>query len=98
MKGFSKLGKWRAAGGLPDRRRVRGISLFFVPPNGETLAAVDWRVLGLLLCLMAVVAGLQSCGLFGRPGRTAADRAEIPAAAGHGADPSALFLFHAGDQ
>lgn len=34
-----------------------GISLFFVPPDGQTLKSVDWRVLGLLFCLMAVVAG-----------------------------------------
>lgn len=66
MKGFSKLGKWaRGQAVCLISAGCAGISLFFVPPNGETLAAVDWRVLGLLLCLMAVVAGLQSCGLFG---------------------------------
>ena len=66
MKGFSKLGKWaRGQAVCLIAAGCAGISLFFVPPNGETLAAVDWRVLGLLLCLMAVVAGLQSCGLFG---------------------------------
>lgn len=42
-----------------------GISLFFVPLDDQTLKSVDWRVLGLLFCLMAVVAGLQACGLFG---------------------------------
>lgn len=66
MKGFSKLGKWaRRQAVCLIAAGCAGISLFFAPPNGETLAAVDWRVLGLLLCLMAVVAGLQSCGLFG---------------------------------
>lgn len=40
------------------------ISAFVVPPSMKYLEYIDWRVLGLLLCLMTVMAGLQKCGLF----------------------------------
>lgn len=40
------------------------LSMFFVPPDGEYLSYIDLRVLCLLFCLMAVVAGFQQCGLF----------------------------------
>ena len=40
------------------------ISAFFVPPSSAYLGYIDLRVLCLLLCLMAVVAGFQSCGAF----------------------------------
>ena len=40
------------------------LSAFFVPPSAEYLDYMDWRVLALLFCLMLVVAGLQSIGLF----------------------------------
>ena len=40
------------------------ISAFFVLPSAEYLEYIDWRVLALLFCLMLVVAGLQSIGLF----------------------------------
>jgi len=40
------------------------ISMCFVPPDGEYLAYLDFRVLCLLFCLMAIVAGLQECNLF----------------------------------
>lgn len=36
-----------------------------VPPDAAYLGYIDWHVLVLLLCLMAVVAGLRACGLFG---------------------------------
>lgn len=39
-------------------------SMFAVPPSRAYLAYIDLRVLCLLLCLMAVVAGLRECGLF----------------------------------
>ena len=39
-------------------------TMFFVPPDGEYWAYIDWKVLCLLLCLMAVVAGFQACGAF----------------------------------
>ena len=40
------------------------LSVAFVPPDREYAAYIDWRVLSLLFCLMAVVAGFQSCGAF----------------------------------
>ena len=40
------------------------LSAFVVPPSETYLNYIDWHVLGLLLCLMTVMAGLQKCGLF----------------------------------
>ena len=40
------------------------VSMIFVPPSAAYLGYIDFRVLSLLFCLMAVVAGLQDCGLF----------------------------------
>ena len=40
------------------------ISAFFVPPSKEYLEYIDWRVLGILLSLMIIMAGLQKTGLF----------------------------------
>ena len=40
------------------------LSMFFVPPDAEYLHYIDFRVLCLLLCLMAVVAGLKDVGTF----------------------------------
>ena len=40
------------------------LSMLLVPPSPAYMGYIDLRVLGLLLCLMAVVAGLQGCGLF----------------------------------
>ncbi len=40
------------------------LTMFFVPPDMEYLHYIDFRVLCLLLCLMAVVAGLKTIGLF----------------------------------
>lgn len=39
-------------------------TMFIVPPDREYLHYIDFRVLCLLLCLMAVVAGLKGIGLF----------------------------------
>lgn len=39
-------------------------SMFFVPPDGEYIGYVDFRTLAILFCLMAVMAGLQQCGVF----------------------------------
>ncbi len=39
-------------------------TMFLVPPDGAYLQYIDLRVLCLLLCLMAVVAGFQACGAF----------------------------------
>lgn len=40
------------------------ITMFFVPPTSEYFNYIDYRVLGLLFCLMAVIAGLQKNGIF----------------------------------
>lgn len=40
------------------------ISAFFVTPSKEYLDYIDWRVLGILLSLMIVMAGFQKNGLF----------------------------------
>jgi Na+/H+ antiporter NhaD/arsenite permease-like protein len=40
------------------------LSMAFVPPDASYLAYVDFRVLCLLFCLMAAVAGFQECNLF----------------------------------
>lgn len=40
------------------------ISAFFVPPSEAYWAYIDWRVLGILLSLMIIMAGLQKTGLF----------------------------------
>ncbi len=42
------------------------VSMFFVPPSAAYIGYIDFRVLALLFCLMAVVAGLQNHGLFDR--------------------------------
>ena len=39
-------------------------TMFIVPPDKEYLHYIDFRVLCLLLCLMAVIAGLKAIGLF----------------------------------
>ena len=44
------------------------ISAFVVPPSLAYMDYIDWHVLELLFCLMAVMAGLQKCGLFDRMG------------------------------
>ena len=40
------------------------ISAFFITPNKEYFEYIDFRTLGLLFCLMAVMAGLNSMGVF----------------------------------
>ncbi len=40
------------------------LSMLFVPPTVAYLAYIDFRVLGLLFCLMAVVAGFDETGIF----------------------------------
>jgi len=41
------------------------LSAFFVRPDKEYIGYIDFRTLGILFCLMAVMAGLQKIGLFG---------------------------------
>lgn len=40
------------------------VSMFFVPPNSTYADYIDFKVLAMLFCLMAVVAGAQRCLLF----------------------------------
>ncbi len=40
------------------------LSAFFVRPDKEYIGYIDFRTLGILFCLMAVMAGLQKVGLF----------------------------------
>ncbi len=40
------------------------ITMFFVPPSMDYISYIDFRVLSLLLCLMAVVAGFNKTGVF----------------------------------
>ena len=44
------------------------VSAFFIPPSMAYMGYIDWHVLELLFCLMAVMGGLQKCGLFDRLG------------------------------
>lgn len=43
---------------------LASVSAFFVHPDKEYLSYIDFRTLGILFCLMAVMAGLQKVGLF----------------------------------
>lgn len=45
------------------------LSMFFVPPDAAYGSYLDWRVLALLFCLMTIMQGFQSTGLFERLGR-----------------------------
>ena len=40
------------------------LTMFLVPPDKEYLHYIDFRVLCLLLCLMAVIAGMKAVGVF----------------------------------
>ncbi len=46
------------------------VSMFFVHPDREYAAYVDYRTLALLFCLMAVMAGYRKTGVFGRLAET----------------------------
>lgn len=41
------------------------LTMFLVPPDKEYIGYIDFRVLCLLFCLMAVVAGFKGAGVFG---------------------------------
>ena len=41
-----------------------GISMFWNPPCAATWGYLDWNVLSMLFCLMAVVAGFRKIGVF----------------------------------
>lgn len=40
------------------------LSMFFIPPSSDYIEYIDFRVLTLLFCLMLVVSGFQTTGLF----------------------------------
>ncbi len=40
------------------------LSMFVTPPSGEYISYIDFRTLGLLWCLMAVVSGFRKMGIF----------------------------------
>ena len=40
------------------------LSMFWVRPNKAYFTYIDFRTLGLLFCLMAIVAGLKAVGVF----------------------------------
>lgn len=43
---------------------LAGMSMILVPPDAEYLSYIDFRTLGILFCLMAIVAGIRDMGLF----------------------------------
>lgn len=45
---------------------LAAVSAFFVPPSKEYLEYIDFRVLVLLFCLMAVVAAVEKSGILGK--------------------------------
>ena len=47
---------------------LAAVSAFFVPPDRTYLGYIDWDTLLLLFALMAVTAGVERLGLFGRVG------------------------------
>lgn len=73
-------------------------SMPFVPPDREYLGYFDLRVLCLLFCLMAVVLGMQQCGLFAALAQRLLSGTQAGAAFAAGAGPAALLLLDAGDQ
>lgn len=43
---------------------LAAISSFWVKPDAAYIGYIDWRTLGILFCLMAIMAGLQKTGFF----------------------------------
>ncbi len=43
---------------------LAGVSMFWVKPDREYIAYVDWHTIGLLFALMAVMVGLERLGFF----------------------------------
>ena len=73
------------------------VSAFLVPPDREWLGYVDFHTLGLLFCLMLVMAGLQDIGFFQRLGGHSRTHPHCPSA-GTGAGAALLFHCHAHHQ
>lgn len=74
------------------------LSMFAVPPDMTYLEYIDLRVLCLLFCLMAVILGMQDCGLFGLLCPETAAGAEKPAGAAADSGAASVFCLHAGDK
>ena len=70
------------------------ISIFFVSPSKNYISYIDFRVLALLFCLMAVVRGFSSIGVFTRLGTMLLTHVHSPDAVGTFHFP-VLFLQHA---
>ena len=64
MRGKKFLAWCRGEAVLLTAAVCAAVSALAVPPSAAYLGYIDLRVLCLLLCLMAVVAGLQHCGVF----------------------------------
>ena len=62
--GNETVGIFQAGGGADRGALCALATMVLVPPDAAYLGYIDLRVLCLLLCLMAVVAGFQSCGAF----------------------------------
>ena len=64
QKTFAPLRFWKREPVLCIAAVCAAASVALNPPSADYLNYIDWRVLTLLFCLMAVVAGLQECGVF----------------------------------
>lgn len=74
------------------------VSAFLVPPDREWLGYVDFHTLGLLFCLMLVMAGLQDIGFFQRLGEGILGTHPHRPSAGTGAGAALLLHCHAHHQ
>lgn len=62
---FSQIFQWIKQEAVLVIAALCGIlTMFFVPPSSAYIHYIDLKVLCLLFCLMTVVAGFQSCGVF----------------------------------
>lgn len=64
QKGSAVLRFWKREPVLCIAAICAAASVALNPPSAAYLNYIDWRVISLLFCLMAVVAGLQECGVF----------------------------------
>lgn len=70
-----KIKKLLSAYAVPVLSGIAALaSVLFVPPSKEYLEYPDWRVLSLLFCLMAVVAGFNEEGVFSGLAKSLAKR------------------------
>lgn len=49
---------------------LAAVSMFMVPPDGQYAGYIDYKTIGLLFCLMSVMAGYQKIGIFQWMGET----------------------------